>query len=180
LFLLSDACLWAQDVVVTHDGFVSLFGEKPYANIRADNHEVEGILHTKTGEVEFHTLVKSFHFKNKAIEKPFNEKYMESGRYPKTDFVGKILNFADIDFHKPGTYSIMVEGNLTIHNITRWVSHPAILTVTENELIAKSQFTVKPSAFRVKVPRLLGIKLITEINVAVDMNFVLQDIIKKD
>ena len=56
--------------------------------------------------------------------------------------------------------------------MTRWVSHPGILTVTQNEIIAKSQFEVKPEGFKVKVPKLLGRRLVTEINVSVDMDFV--------
>lgn len=178
-FLLSGICLKAQDFV-THDGFVSLSGEKPFESVRADNHTVEAIIHTKTGNVEFHTFIKSFHFKNKGIEKAFDKRYMESDKYPKTDFAGKILNLADIDFNKPGTYPIVVGGNFTIHNTTRWISHPGTLTVTENGLIAKSQFTVKPEGFKVKVPRLFGRRLVTEINISVDMKFVPGNIIKAD
>ncbi len=178
-FLLSGTCLCAQDFVA-HNGFVSFFGERPFENIRADNHEVESIIHTKTGNIEFHALIKSFHFKKKSIEKAFNEKYMESGRYPNTDFTGKILDLADIDFNKPGIYPIRVGGNLTIHNATRYVSHPGIVTVTEDGLMAKSQFKVKLKDFNIKAPRLFGKKLVTEINVAVDMKYTLENETEKD
>ena len=67
VFLLICTCLWAQDFN-THTGFVSFFGEKPFANIRADNHEVEGTINTKTGKIEFHAMIKSFHFQNEAID----------------------------------------------------------------------------------------------------------------
>jgi YceI-like domain len=174
VFLLSATCLWAQDYA-THDGFVSFFGEKPFENIRADNHEVQSIIHTKTGNIEFHALIKSFHFKKEGMEKAFNEKYMESDKYPETDFTGKILNLANINFNTPGTYRIMVGGNLTIHNVTRYVSHPGMLTVTNEGLTAKSQFTVKLEDFNIKAPRLFGKKLVTEINVAVDMKYTKED-----
>ncbi len=173
-FLLSGTCLWAQ-VLVGHDGFVSLFGKRPFESIRADNHDVDGTLDTKTGSVEFHALVKSFHFRKKSMEKPFNEKYMESDKYPDAGFVGKILNIAAVTLNKPGTYPIMVEGYLTIRNVAQWVSHPAVLTVTQDELIAKSQFTAKPADFEIKVPRMLGRRIITQINVAVDMKFTKRD-----
>ena len=166
--------MWAQ-VFVAHDGFVSFFGKRPFENISADNHEVDGNIETKEGNVQFHGLIKSFHFKRKSMEKPFNEKYMESDRYPETDFKGKILNLADINFNKPGTYPVIVEGYLTMHNVTQWVSHPGTLTVADNELIAKSQFTVKPADFKVKVPTVFGRKMVTEINVAVDMKFALEN-----
>ncbi len=170
VFLLTSSFLRAQDFS-THTGFVSFFGKKPFDNIRGDNHEVEGAINTKTGEVEFHAMIKSFHFQNKAIEKDFNEKYMNSERYPESDFVGKILNLADIDFNKYGEYQVVVAGEITIHNVTRRVSHPGILTVTKDELSAKSQFIVKPKDFKIKLPKMFGIKMAREINVSVYMRY---------
>ncbi len=170
VFLVISTCLWAQDFT-THTGFVSFFGKKPFENIRGDNHEVEGTINTKTGEVVFHAMIKSFHFRNDTIEKDFNEEFMESDRYPESDFVGKILNFTDIDFNKPGEYHVVVEGTLTIHNVARKVSHPGILTVNEDGLSAKSQFTVKPKDFKIKLPKMFGIKMAKEIYVSVDMSY---------
>ncbi|HXD78614.1 MAG TPA: YceI family protein [Puia sp.] len=169
--LLSGFCLRAQDFV-TSDGLVSFFGEKPFESVRADNHEVKGVIDIETGQVEFHTLVKSFRFRNKTIERAFDDKYMESEKYPKMDFVGKIIDLSGIDFNKPGVYPIVVEGQFTIHNVARPVSHPGTLTVSENGLIAKSQFSVQPDGFKVNVPRLFGRRLVKEINVSVVMNFV--------
>ena len=117
VFLVINTCIWAQGFS-THKGFVSFFGEKPFDEVRGDNHKVEGTIDTKTGEAEFHAMIKSFHFQNKDIEKDFNEKYMESDRYPESYFIGRILNLADIDFNKPGEYQVVVEGKLTIHNVT--------------------------------------------------------------
>ena len=173
-FLLSCTSLWAQ-VLVGHDGYVSLFGKKPFQSIRADNHDVDGTIDTKTGNVEFKAVVKSFHFKKKSIEKPFNEKYMQSDKYPTASFVGKVLNLAAINFNKPGTYPITVAGYLTIRNVPQYVSHPATLTVTKDELIAKSQFTAKPAEYKIKVPTVFGRRVVTEINVAVDMKFALEN-----
>lgn len=170
VFLVISTCLCAQDYI-THTGFVSFFGEKPFDDIRADNHEVESSINTKTGEVEFHTMIRSFHFRNKKMEQKFNDEYMESDRYPESYFVGKITDLADIDFNTPGEYHIMVEGNLTIHNVTQRVSHPGIITVTADGLSARSLFTVKPDDFKVKLPTMFGKEMATEINVSVDMQY---------
>jgi hypothetical protein len=170
VFLMINACLWGQNFS-THTGSVSFFGEKPFDKVRGDSHEVEGMINTKTGEAEFHAMIKSFHFQNKDIEKAFNEKYMESDRYPESYFIGIILNLADIDLNKHGEYQVDVEGNLTIHNVTRRVSHTGILKVTENELSARSQFIVKPKNFKIKLPKMFGIKMANEINVSVDMRY---------
>ena len=170
VFFMISTSLFAQDFI-TDTGFVSFFGEKPFDNIRADNHEVQSTINTKTGKAEFHAKIKSFHFQIESMEKKFNENYMESDLYPDSYFVGKILNLADIDFNKPGDYQVMVEGNLTIHNVTRKVLHPGILTVTRDGLRARSQFTVKPEDYKIRLPRMFGKKMATEINVSVDMRY---------
>jgi polyisoprenoid-binding protein YceI len=162
-------------VFVAHEGTVSFFGMRPFGSIRADNHEVNGFIQAATGNVQFYAHIKSFHFKKTSMEKTFNKKYMESDRYPETDFTGKILNIAIINFNKPGTYPVIVQGNFTLHNVTQWVSHPGTLTVGGDELITNSQFTVKPADFKIKVPTLLGRKMIKEINVSVDMKFALEN-----
>lgn len=102
----------------SHSGFVSFFGEKTFTYIRADYHEVESTIDTKTGKIEFHAIVKSFHFKIKLMKKKFKKKFTESDRYPKVQFIRKNMNPAGIDFNKPGEYKIMVGSNLTIHNVT--------------------------------------------------------------
>ena len=100
---------------------------------------------------------------------------MESDKYPNASFVGKILNIAAINFNKQGTYPIIVAGYLTIRNVPQWVKHPATFTVTKDELVAKSQFTAKPADYKIKVPTVFGRRVVTEINVAVDMKFALEN-----
>ncbi len=170
VFLVTCTCLCAQDFS-TDSGFVSFYGMSPFENIRGDNHGVEATLNTKTGGLEFHAMIKSFHFQNETIEKDFNEEFMESDKYPESDFVGRILNLADIDFNKPGEYQVLVGGKLRIHNVTRRVSHPGVLRVTEDELIAKSQFILKPEDFKIRLPKMFGVKVASEINVSVDIRY---------
>ena len=69
-FLLSCIGLRAQEFV-TRQGFVSFFGQKPFESVRANNHEVQASIDTKTGAIEFHTFIKSFHFKKKSFEEAF-------------------------------------------------------------------------------------------------------------
>ena len=62
-----------------------------------------------------------------------------------------------------------------MHNVSQWVSHPGTLMIADGKLIAKSQFTVKPVEYKIKVPTMLGKKMVKEINVSVDMKIELKN-----
>jgi len=55
------------------------------------------------------------------MQEHFNENYMESDKFPKSTFKGKITNNASIDYKKDGIYPVDVAGDLTIHNVTQAV-----------------------------------------------------------
>ena len=76
------------------------------------NKTVSAIFDKTSGELVVLGLVKSFKFKSPLMEEHFNENYMESDKFPKATFKGKVLNFDS----KTGSYE--VEGDLTIHGVT--------------------------------------------------------------
>ena len=121
---------------ITNNGFIELSGEVPFEYIKAENIIVESILDPNTGVVKFKTLMKSFHFKLVEFEEPFNKNFIESDKYPISEFKGIITNIENINFNKAGSYKILVEGNLTIHNVMRKVTHSGIIEVTSEGIIA--------------------------------------------
>ena len=63
--------------------------------------------------------MKSFEFKKKLMQEHFNENYVESDTYPNSTFKGKITNMDDVDLDTNGKYKVNVEGELTIHGVTK-------------------------------------------------------------
>src|SRR5690606_30611649 len=98
-------------------------------NIDAVNNEATSIMNIKTGEVAFAVLVKSFRFQKALMEEHFNENYMESDKFPKATFSGKVLNMETIDLTKNGSYPIEISGDLTIHGVTQNIKTNGVLTV---------------------------------------------------
>ena len=113
--------LHAQDIQLTRTGKITFHAGSSLEDIDATNNEVSSALNTKTGELVFNVLVKSFHFRRALMEEHFNEEYMQSDKYPKAQFTGKITNLKDADFGKEGSYNVNAEGDLTIHGVTRKV-----------------------------------------------------------
>src|SRR5687767_244071 len=107
---------------MTKTGHVSFFSKAPMENIEAHNNQVSSIINTANGELVFSLLMKSFNFEKALMQEHFNEKYVESEKFPKAEFKGKITNLSAIDFKKEGSQAAEVAGTLTIHGVTKDVT----------------------------------------------------------
>jgi len=137
-------------------------------DIVGHNRQAVSILDPATGSVAFNLLVKSFEFKVALMQEHFNENYLESDKYPKSTFQGKINNNADINYKKDGTYQADVSGDLTIHNVTHPVSTKGTIDVKEGVVTAKAQFIVKPADYNIAIPSVVENKIAKEVEVNVE------------
>ncbi len=170
LFLLPFCTLKAQKFI-TKNGFIEFFGQTPFETIKADNNQVASILDAGSGEIVFQLLMKSFHFEKALMEEHFNENFVESDKYPKCIFKGKIADMAKVDFKKDGVYNVQVDGQLTIHNVTKDVSEPGTLEISNGKIDAKSSFKVKPEDYNIEIPSIVRDKVAKEMAVTVDMKY---------
>ena len=170
LLICSGVSLKAQKFI-TKNGFIEFYGQTPLETIKADNNQVASILDAGTGEIVFQALMKSFHFERALMEEHFNENYVESDKYPKSVFKGKITDLSKVDFKKDGTYPVQVEGDLTIHNITNKVTQPGTLEIKGNSIEAKSNFKVKPEDYKIEIPGVVREKIAKDMDVTVDMKY---------
>lgn len=81
------------------------------------------------------------------INGELREIVLESEKYPElvfksTNVTGKLL--------PDGSFDAKIEGNLTMHGITRRIVIPARVTLAESDLRARGEFTVARSDFKVK------------------------------
>ena len=80
--------------------------------IEATNDKATSVLDVATGNIEWAVLIKGFHFDRALMEERFNENYMESSKFPKSKFKGKITNMAGIDFTKSHYLQLKLSGDL--------------------------------------------------------------------
>lgn len=137
---------------ITKNGYISFFSHTPIEDIKADNNQVASVLDITTGEIAFQVLIRSFHFEKALMEEHFNENYLESDKFPKSTFTGKITNLSGIDFSKKGTYDASVEGDLTIHGVTRKVSTTGQIEIADEDIIASSKFNITPEDYNISIP----------------------------
>jgi polyisoprenoid-binding protein YceI len=119
----------------------------------------------------FLALIKSFHFDRALMEEHFNENYMESDKFPKSVFKGKITNLASVDLSKNGTYEVTVEGDLTIHDVTNKISSKGTVEVVSGGINANSKFKIVPEDYKIIIPGVVRDKFDKTMEVTVTMKY---------
>jgi polyisoprenoid-binding protein YceI len=155
---------------MTKTGFIRFFSETPIETIQADNKQVNAAFDTQTGDLVFKVLMKSFMFEKALMQEHFNENYVESDKFPNATFQGKVANLSAVDFSKTGTYDVNIEGDLTIHGVTRKISEKGTFEVKGGDKIhGKSKFMVKPADYDIKIPGAVVKNIAESIEVTVDV-----------
>lgn len=133
----------AQKVYATKTGQIFFNATGGIEKIAAVNNQTDSKFVDQTGQMIFAVLIKGFKFENQLMEDHFNENYMESSKFPKADFKGYITNFKEINFSKDGTYSITVDGNLTIHGVSNKVSTTGTMKIEKGQPTIEGAFKIK-------------------------------------
>ena len=149
---------------MTKNGYIGFFSDTPVEDIKADNNQVASVIDISTGEIVFQVLIKSFKFEKALMEEHFNENYVESEKFPKSTFKGKITSLSDVDFSKTGSYKVTVDGELSIHGVTQNVSTPGEIEITEGGVNARSQFIIHPEDYKIEIPAIVRENIAKEIS----------------
>ena len=163
--------LKAQDYL-TRNGSISIYSHTELEDVKGNNNEVVSLLNTASGNFEFKVAIKSFHFEKQAMEDHFNDEYyMQTDKFPKAGFSGKISNPADVNFLKDGVYNVNVSGNLTIKDVTKPITAKGTITVKNGKVTAQSTFSVKRKEFNVIGQSFVQSKLSDDIQLTVNCEY---------
>jgi len=156
---------------MTKSGYIGFFSHTSMEDIKGDNNQVAGVLDVLTGDMVFQALIKSFHFDRALMEEHFNENYMESEKFPKASFKGKITNLTSVNLSKNGIYDVTVEGDLTIRDVTKKVSSKGSVEVATGSITANSKFPIVPEDFKIEIPGIVREKIAKNLEVTVTMKY---------
>lgn len=172
LFLLTfilSANVYSQGVFFTKSGTIIFDSSTPLETIYARNNQVSSFLNTSDGEINFAALVRSFKFKNALMEEHFNENFIESAKYPRAVFKGKILNWQDIDLDKEEAQEVEIEGELTLHGATKKITPKGTLHPQGEKISGHCEFIVSAEDFKIQIPSVVRDKIAREVKVTVDV-----------
>src|SRR3954468_2127985 len=128
LFLIFSILVNSQ-IYSCKDGVTKFTSEAPLELIKAQSNKTTGVVDCASKNVAFSIDVDSFDGFNSGLQKEhFRENYMETEKYPRATFKGKIIE--DIDFAKTGVTTVRAKGIFNIHG-------------TEVEKIVKVKLNIK-------------------------------------
>ena len=150
---------------LTRNGVISFYSKTALEDIKATNNQVYAIVDAASKNLAFTLLMKGFLFDKELMQEHFNEKYVESDKYPKASFTGNYTG--DVNTTKDGTYNVIVKGQLTLHGVTKPVEVPATIQVQNGHLLSKCNFSVAPADYNISIPSLVKDKIAKQLDVSV-------------
>ena len=157
--------------LITKTGSIKFQASIPsYEEVAAENKSVSAVLEQSTGDFAALVLIKGFRFKVALMEEHFNENYMESEKFSKATFKGKIEDFDSAKItNTPKNFTL--KGDLTIHGKTKAVSVIIKISKAANGVTTIGSFEVKPEDFDIEIPNLVRKKIADKIKI--NYNFLL-------
>ncbi len=138
----------------TKNASISFINKTNVQNINALNKAGTIVIDGASGAIAMSLLIKSFTFSKALMQQHFNDNYMESNTYPKSEFKGTITNNAAINYKKDGTYPANIKGQLTMHGITKEVTTTGTITVKGGATSATSTFTITLDDYKIKTDQI--------------------------
>ncbi|WP_298426202.1 YceI family protein [uncultured Kordia sp.] len=139
--------------------------------VEAKSNSTTAILKTDSGDLAALLFIKSFHFKVALMEEHFNENYMDSDKFPKATFKGKLKDFNMADLSSTAK-EFKLSGTLIVRGKAKDIETIAMISKDGDKIIIKSKFSVKPQDFGIEIPSIVRNKIAKEINVTLNYELV--------
>lgn len=163
--LLVTAAISAQEKMITKTGKVTFEATVPsFEEVKATNNTATCVLNPATGDIASLTLMKGFRFKVALMEEHFNENYIESDKYPKATFKGKIENF-DAASLTAAAKEFTIKGKLELHGKSKDITMAAKIRKTDAGIEIISNFIANTDDYAIAIPSVVKSKVSNKVNV---------------
>lgn len=147
---------------VTNKGEITFRSEAQREQITASSDRLIGIINPTNRTFVFKVAVRSFQGFNSALQQEhFNEKFLESEKFPDAYFNGKIIE--DLDLSINGNYDVRAKGKMSIHGIEIEKIIRSKVEVLNDKLTIESHFSISLTDHNIKIPKVVHEKIASEI-----------------
>lgn len=154
-----------QELYTCKNAHITLFSKALIEDIKATTSSGVSVYNASTGELDFSVPISTFQFEKAFMQQHFNSDYMESDKYPKAIFKGKIQERLDIA--KEGTVPVNVTGDLTVHGVTQKRTIQGSVTIKNGIVSMASEFMVKCADHNIDIPQILFYHIAESIKITV-------------
>lgn len=144
----------AQGVLLATGGKVSFFSETPMENIDATSQSATSVITTSSNAIQFTIPVRTFKFKKALMEEHFNEKYVESEKFPKSTFKGKINE--SINWSRDTVANVTATGVMDLHGVNKMITENGKLTIRNGLVALDFNFMIALKDYSIEVPKLMN------------------------
>jgi hypothetical protein len=156
-----------QSLYKSNNGTIQFYSYAAQEIIKAQSNHLAGIIKVADKTFAFAVNMESFEGFNSSLQREhFNEKYLESEKYPVAKFTGKIIE--DVNFSAEGTYDVRAKGVLNIHNVEQERIIKSTITIFKGTIAIKARFNVFLNDHNIRVPKVVHEKIASEIDVYVE------------
>lgn len=164
ILLLTANLIVAQDKIRTSIGIINFEASVPFfEEVNAVNKAVVMVVEPGTSSFVCVAVMRDFRFKMDLMETHFNENYIESDRYPKAIFKGKIGKFDMKDISEIAK-QYTIKGKLQIHGKTKEIEVNAMLKKVPEGIEITSDFPLNTDDFNIKIPSMIESKISKRVN----------------
>lgn len=157
----------ANPIYRCENGKIALKSDASLEVIEAKSNRLRGAVDFTNNSFAWTVEIKSFEgFNNRLQREHFNENYMESDKYPKASFAGKMIE--KIDFQTPGTYEVRAKGKIIVHGVEQERIIKSQVLVSNNKVHISATFMVPLSEHNITIPRIVFQKIAEEIEVKIE------------
>jgi hypothetical protein len=149
-------------------GHISFFSDAPIEDIEAVNTVVGSLYNATSGDLVYILKIRDFVFPKALMREHFNEKYMESEKFPKSTFQGKVTGYTP---GASGIQKVKAVGKLSIHGITKDIEVPGTMENVNGKLQLKSKFAVRLADYDIKIPTIVWQNIAEEVEVRIDFTY---------
>lgn len=169
IFLFFFSMLYAANVYIIKSSKIRFKSEAPLETIIAESSELKGMLDLQSKNFAFTVNNESFKGFNSPLQREhFNDNYLDTDKYPVISYTGRIID--EIDFNKPGTYTVRAKGMMNVKGINRERLIKSVVEVKANSIKITSEFTVLLDDYSIRIPRVVNQKIAPEIQITLSAN----------
>lgn len=148
-------------------GKIQIRSEAPLEIIEAQSNRLRGLIDPARQSFAWSVEIKSLNGFNSPLQREhFNENYLESNKFPRASFMGKIIE--KIDFQQDGVYDVRAKGKFTVHGVEQERIIKSRLSIKKGKAVVQSTFTVLLADHDITIPRIVYQKIAEEVTVKID------------
>jgi hypothetical protein len=152
---------------VSTKSVITFFSDAAIEDIKATNKKGSSIFDESSGEIVFSIPVNQFQFRKSLMQEHFNEKYLESEKYPTATFQGTVQGYRKGEPRQ----TVKATGKLMIHGVTKSIDAEGTIEQKGKVLLLRSKFIVVLEDYAIQRPQVLWKNIAEQVEVTIEFEY---------